>query len=250
MTDYGIEVAEKDVDVQEAASYELILKSGQTLLKEFARGKVTMDSDPEVVSHGLGYVPQFLAWATYPDYPDFEGLNTILLMTGNFDAGAAYSTTSSLNLAPSSAQGNDNDAKYYIFYDPADSTTPTDVFDGDDYGLQASVDGVDVQEASILEKTFDSKKNTMKYLESTITSSGATDTNITVEHDLNVIPGYLLYFKVGSGKWYSTWEKEDVSGANVQVGATSEDSNVYVQIKRTGSCVVTIKLMVFVDPGN
>lgn len=250
MTEYGIEVSEKDVDVEEAQPHELILKSGQTVPKEVAKGKVTMSSDPTTVNHGLGYTPQFLVWATYPNYPDYESLDVVLLMTGNFDAGSAYVDTSDLKLLPAQAQGNDNDAKYYIFYDDLDGITSPTVSDNDDYGLEISKDGIDVEDANIFQQTFNSKKNTMKILEADITTTGSSDIDIPVTHGLGVIPGYLIYFKVGSGKWYSTWEREGVSGNDVQVGAVSEESNIYVQVKRSGSCTVYVRVYAFVDPGN
>lgn len=250
MADYGIEVSEKDIDVQDAQPHEFILKSGQNIPKEFAKGKVTMSSAITSVSHDLGYTPQFLAWSVYPDYPDYEALDVVLLMTGNFDAGSANVDTADLNLIPAMAQGTTSDAKYYIFYENLDGSAQTAVFDSDEYGIETSVDDVDVQDANLFQKTFSSKKNTIKILEGSLTSTGSSNVDIAVEHGLRVIPGYMIFFKVGNGKWYSTWEKESVSGANVQVGAISESSNIYVQIRRTASCTVTVKIYAFVDPAN
>lgn len=247
---YGILVSEEGYDVSTAGDKNLTLKTGFSLLNEFASGSVVMDSNPETITHSLGYAPQFLVWAIYPDYPDYEGLDTVLLMTANFDAGSAYTTTTALNLQPSSGQGSTSEAKYYIFYEPLTTGTPAAVA-GDEYGVVVSKDGFDVATTNMNQKTLDSKFNSMKiFTEDTEISTGSTDIDIAIPHGLNVIPGYLIYFKVGSGKWYSTWEKEDVSGANVQVGAISETSNLYLQIRRTGNCTVTVKYYIFVDPGN
>ena len=250
MGDFGIKVAEPEFDVETAAEKNLSLKSGQTLLKEFARGEVTMSLTPTTINHKLTYHPQFLVWTQYPDYPDYESQDVVLLMTGNFDAGAAYVTTSDLKLLPSQGQGNNSDAKYYIFYEPLVSGSAPSITPSSSYGLKISKDGVDAVSANIFEQTFNSEKSTMKIIEGGIVSTGSGNIDIALAHGLSVIPGYLIFFKVNSGKWYSTWEKEDVSGTNVQVGAISEASNVYVQIRRTASCTVTVKVYAFVDPGN
>ena len=230
--DYGFKVSEEGFDVKTAADKNLSMKTGFTLLKVKASGAATMDANPKTVAHGLTYEPQFLAWAIYPDYPDYEGLDTVLLMTGNYDAGAAYVDTTNLNLQPSSGQGTTSDATYYIFYEPTNTGTAPSITTTSNYGIKVTKDGADISSANIFDQTFNSEKNCLKISEvETTVSTGSTDIDITVAHGLSVIPGYLVYFKVGSGKWYSCWEKEDVSGADVQVGAISETTNIYLQIR-------------------
>lgn len=103
---YGIKIARPGYDVNTADDEHLILKSGFTLLKAKAYGALAFDGSQYLeVVHGLGYIPQYLAfglegdnlWPAVTQTPlfDFTGIIAVmdsdkLKLYGNGATDAAY----------------------------------------------------------------------------------------------------------------------------------------------------------------
>lgn len=244
--DYGIKVAEPDFDVRTADDKNLSLKSGLTLLKVFDQDTITLSSTWTEITHNLGYVPHFLVYVL----DTTEDPNRVYLATADLSTAVARADTTKLYIKK--RDSNQTKAYYYIFYEPADTGTAPSVTATNSFGLKVSKDGVDVSEANILEQTFNSEKNSLKIaLEGGHTSTASGYREVAIEHGLENIPGYFIFYEVdNSGKWYPMFADEDQSGKSVRVTAWAEEEEVIVGIQSTGSAAVKIKYYILVDPGE
>lgn len=244
MGSHGIKVVEGDeIDVREAEDKELSLKSGLTLLKVAAQGSISLDADWKTVAHNLGYVPQFLVFLKDTSAsPDQSSLGT-----ADLDNGLARADENNLYIGRVSTDRTE--AIYYIFYEPAQSGSDPGYTPTNDFGLLVSKDGVDAQDADVLEQTFNSELNSLKIIDDDTFESTASGTRaVTVAHGLSVVPGYFVFFEINnSGNWYPNFTSPD--GVD-QVEAYTDEDDLIVVITTNGSKTVKVKYYILADPGQ
>lgn len=251
MSNYGIKVSEPGYDVFTAAEKNLALKSGMTLLKVYDEGQINIASQSQTVNHSLGYAPQYLAWVFNDLVFDKPfGDQNIYLLTGLSNVGYGYVTTTQLVL--NAAAGLDLKAYYYIFYEQLNTGSNPPYTPTNDYGIKVSKDSIDVKEADILDQTFNSEKNSIKIADKgSETYTVNTSQNDIIAHGLDFVPGYLLYFEVnGSGKWWSVFEVDTLSGKGAYVNAYTNETYLIVEARAASSCSIKIKYYLFANPGN
>jgi hypothetical protein len=241
--DYGIKVSEDGFDVKTADDKNLSLKTGFSLLNVCQEGSLTVNETPEVISHNLGYQPQFLVWVDEGSGIKIDGTG---LATGMDTFGTAFINTSDLNIYAEDGDG----VRYYIFYEPLTTGSSPVIPSTNNIGIKISKDGYDVKTANILQQTFNSEKNSIKIALSDISSHTVNTTyNFLVSHGLNTTPGYLIFFEVdGSGKWWSENEIDTLSGKNVKLNSWTTSSQLVASVTSTASCTVKIKYYVLADP--
>jgi hypothetical protein len=242
MENYGIKVAEPDFDVRTAEDKNLSLKSGLTLLKVAKQGTIDLDADWVTVAHNLGYVPQFLVFlkdtSATPD--------KISLGTADLNNGLARADTSNLYIGRMSV--NRTTAFYYIFYEPAQSGTAPSYTPTNSFGLKVSKNDVDVNEANVLQQTFNSELNSLKIIvEDTVTSTASGVRTVNIAHGLTVVPGYFVFFEVDNdGLWYPNFTSPD---GVITVEAYTDEDNLIITISTSGSKTVKVKYYILADPG-
>jgi len=117
MTEYGIKISKPGIDAKSGADHEMSLYSKYRNLTIFASG--TENGTSVNISHSLGYVPLFLAWAK-------DVNNKWVPMPGgsynDFSPGSwhleSFIDTSRLRLETHSSASFD--MKYIIFYESLD----------------------------------------------------------------------------------------------------------------------------------
>lgn len=251
MLTFGIKVSEPGHSVWTAEDKNLSLKTGMTLLKVYKAGNISLSSSGwNTVSHSLGYVPQYLAYVKDPSYtPD-----SVFLAKGYFGqltlpSAIAKINTSNLYLYKTYT---DQNAFYYIFYEPVDTGTAPSVVEEKTYGLKISKDGKDVKSANILEQTFNSEKNSIKIITDGFTTSTASGSRtVNIAHNLPFIPGFLVYFEVdSSGSWFFDGTEEDISGKLVSVNAQADSTNLVLSIYSSSSASVRVHYFILADNGE
>lgn len=244
MANYGFKVAEPGYDARTAEDKNLSLKSGLTLLKVFEQDTIDLSSTWTEITHNLGYIPQFMVYV----YDTTNG--KVYFATADLNTAIARADTTKIYIKKINA--DQTKAYYYIFYEPAETGTEPDVTFENDYGFSIVKENVDVREAGVFDFTFHSTLNSLKIaLDDTYTSSASGSRTVNIEHGLDNIPGYIIYYEVdGSGDWYPMFAEEDSSGKDVVVTAWGETDYVKVNITSTGSASVKIRYVVFVDPGE
>ncbi len=111
MADYGIKVSMDGYDVFTANDRQLVLKSNYNLLKVFSSGTISLSSGWNAISHGLGYVPQFLTFTK-----NTNDSNKVYLGTAARLYALAAADTNYLYIKQ---MGTSSVAYYYIFYEQA-----------------------------------------------------------------------------------------------------------------------------------
>lgn len=242
---YGIKIAEPGYDVKSAEQKNLSLKTDFVLLNVSHQGELTADASPETITHGLGYVPQFLAWVDAGSGIKADGPG---LATGMDTFGTAFATTANLSVYATNGDG----IKYYIFYEPAETGTAPIVVSTNSFGLKIAKEGYDVKTANILQQTFNSEKNSIKIATSGTSSATVnTDYNFLITHGLDVVPGYLIYFEVdNSGKWWCENETDTLSGKSVKLNSWTTDTFLVANATSSSSCTVKIKYYILADPAT
>lgn len=125
MADYGIKISEEGYDVKTCDDVNLILKSSFTLLKVVFSGTIDLSTGSNTVTHGLGYIPQFLVFGLADGG---GGDDYILPANGNtywypndFTTGdyiRVEADTTKLYFSVGSAHGTSIESAYcYIFYE-------------------------------------------------------------------------------------------------------------------------------------
>jgi len=118
-----------------------------------------------------------------------------------------------------------------------------------DFGIKISKDGYDVKTASITEQTFNSEKNCLKIVAEGSSSYTGTGGSITIAHNLDYIPAWLVWYEVAdSGKWFPQYVTEDVSGKHVTVNPYTNSTNFVADISMDSSTTVLVYYVLFVDP--
>jgi len=241
--DYGIKVSEEGFDVFTAEDKNRSLKTGFRLLNVFDEGSLTVDAQPETITHNLGYEPQFLVWVDEGSGIKSEGSG---LATGYDTFATAFIDSSDLDIYAS----NDDGVKYYIFYEPLDTGTALSNVSTNDYGIKISKDGYDVKTANLLQQTFNSEKNSIKIaLTDDESHTVNTSYNFLIAHGLDTTPAYLIYFEVDdSGKWWSENENDTLSGKSVTLSSWTTDTFLVANAESSASCTVKIKYYILADP--
>lgn len=246
---YGIKVSEPGHSISEEDKY-LSLKSGFTLLKVYNQAEITLSSTGfNDVSHTLGYIPQYLVFAD-------GGISTsnVYLANGLFHGltspfAIAKMTTSTLSIYQT--VDPTQTAFYYIFYEPVDTGTAPSIVVTNTYGIKVSKDGVSVENANILEQTFNSEKNSLKILsDDTITSTANGVRTVSIAHDMSFKPGFLTFFEVNSnGKWFPNGSIEDITGVQGNVIGYSDSTNFNMDIYTNINATVKVHYYILADPG-
>lgn len=111
MADYGIKVSVPGEDVKTASDRNLSLKSDLKLLKVHTSATGQSITSDKTVNHGLGYVPQFVAFVN-------DGTNTYFC-TGHTSYGVARTDSSNLYIKDEAGGSDASSTSYYIFYEQA-----------------------------------------------------------------------------------------------------------------------------------
>lgn len=94
-SDYGIKVSQPGVDVFSATDDQLLLNSGQTLLKTYMQGVATgTDGTFSPIYHGLGYRPQFLVYGLRTGTGDDDHITFMETSNPSFEFDGIYAAVS------------------------------------------------------------------------------------------------------------------------------------------------------------
>lgn len=243
MGSHGFKVSEPDYDVREADDKNLSLKSGLTLLKVALQGTITLNAAWKTINHNLGYVPQFLVFLKDTGWSPVS----TFLGTGDLDNGLARADENNLYIGRVDASRTE--AIYYIFYEPAQTGTAPSYTPTNDFGMKISKDGVDIDDANILEQTFNSELNSLKIVaDGTLTSTASGAREVTYVHGLSVVPGYFAFYEVNnSGVWYPTFTSHN--GVDIVECRTDADDFTAL-IYTSGSKTVKVRYFILADPGQ
>jgi len=224
---FGIKVSEPGYDVNTADDKNLSMKSGMTLLKVYSQAEITLSSSGfNDITHSLGYLPQFLAFVN-------NEAGKVYLANGvfhGFTTPNAIAKITTTKLSIYQTINSSQTAFYYIFYEPIDTGTAPAYTITSHYGIIVSKDGVSVENANILQQTFNSEKNSLKIItDSTYTNSGGT--SLTVAHGLSFIPGFLVYGKAGDGTWhFLAGDSTYADSTNLHTVFTSDYTKIHYYI--------------------
>lgn len=112
MTDYGMKVSEPGIDATTATNdKDFTIKSDVTLLKVYDSATGESISGDKTISHGLGYIPQFISFVS-------DGTNAYFC-TGNDAYGMARADSSNIYVKDTAGGSDASSVTYYIFYEQA-----------------------------------------------------------------------------------------------------------------------------------
>jgi len=243
--DYGIKVSQDGYGIDTTDATKLIFETNSNLLKVRMSGATTFNGATFAsVTHGLGYVPQFLVYIE-----DVTTSDRMRLATAHFDYGLAKSDTTKLYFyAPGAGTYK---VYYYVFYEPADTGTAPAFTPTSDYGIKVSKDGFGVKTANILQQSFNSEKNCLKIAKEGNVSYTGDGGSVTVAHDLAYIPAWMAWYEVdNSGSWFPQYVREQLSGKSVTVYPYTDGTNFVADIAANSSATVKVHYILFIDPGQ
>lgn len=207
--DYGIKVSVPGKSVYSNDPLDISFKSDLDLLKVALSGSGTMSGTTATISHGLGYIPQFLVFGEVNF--DLGNGEVFELATGDFwDQLIAGADTNNLYIY----SNNGNKYTYYIFYESIDGTPHSAIVSSNNYGMKVMKAGNNINSLDLDKQALNSEKNNLKIAQKGYYETTAIDTDfhqVLIAHELPYTPGIMMWFQIGNdGKYYA-----GSSGSNI-----------------------------------